>query len=336
MSSNDIDPGGHFVFNGLYKSDFSPWDDPPLDPALVETEFGKRLPNYDPHADGEEDGFEKVSIRDAIRDNNDIPEGLIRDVGESIIGYRYRVKTFDEEVAVIGGEEQVVDVPRTSTIDIYWCYPDYVFFRGASGKIDSTKEVTQDALYERTTLRELTFDSDFLLWLYYKYRNGGDLPGPLKIERLTDSETSGDENYFGLSNVVGTSLDLAQSTPLLLGILRDRNLTMLEGDFAIDGIPISAKVEDDRIQVFSSEGALDQNRDSAFRIASCAAFLKSFATLYEDWVALSPTEKYPPKQFFQEMFEECRDNGVMIREIPDSLLENYANKRKESAEDWLK
>jgi len=56
--------------------------------------------------------------------------------------------------------------------------------------------------------------------------------------------------------------------------------------------------------------------------------------LYEEWESLESEEKYPPEEFFRDIYDECQKQGAEITFPVDEVIEKYRRKgnRKEYQE----
>lgn len=331
---NEFSYSGYLIFNSILEFEDSSniYSDESV--TTVESEIHDNLPEFEQGSFSHPgDGFELLSIRDYIRDDEDIDDDL-EAVADDLLGIRYQYEKFMEREAEIDGERRTVHIPTINDVDIYWIHPEFVALRGQKGEMESAKERLQRVLSTGVLLREIQFDPDFLLWLFFKYRTDDEPTSGLGIRKLTDSEAKGREDYFGRSNVVSDSQNLGQSTPLLIGILRQKSVSMLEGFFTMDDHQIAAKIEKSKIHVKASKGTISNTTNDTLRMTLAINFVKELVELYEHWESLDPVDKYPPFEFFEGIYQECINQGVRIDTIPDSLLRRFANLRDESPSEW--
>ncbi|TKX55654.1 hypothetical protein EXE43_17430 [Halorubrum sp. SS5] len=331
---NEFSYSGYLIFNSVleFEDDSNIYSDDSV--TTVESEIHDDLPEFEPGSFSQPgDGFELLSIRDYIRDDEEVDEEL-EAIADDLLGIRYQHEDFIEQEAEVDGERRIVHIPTINSVDAYWVHPEFIALRGQKGEMESAKERLQRVLSTGVLLREIQFDADFLLWLFYKYRTGDDLTSGLGIRKLTDSEAKGREDYFGRSNIVSDSQNLGQSTPLLIGILRQKSVSMLEGFFTMDGVQIAAKIEKTKIHVKASKGAISETTNDTLRVALAIRFVRELVELYEHWESLDPVDKYPPFEFFEGIYEECINQGVRIDTIPDTLLRRFANLRDEPPSEW--
>jgi hypothetical protein len=328
-----FDYDGYLVFNGVYSTEVPSNSDLPNGLQEVEAEILETLPTFSEGSfNNPGEGYEKIPFREHLFDEQKIND-KIEDLGESLISLRYQYEEYKEEIAEVGDQRQTVYIPRIKDVDIYWMYPDYMFLRGQKGQADSTKATTQTAFGNNAQIQELTFEGDFLLWILYKYYNNKQLNSQIDVKRLTDSETTGREDRFGRSNIVNDSTDVSKSVPLLTGVLQQKSLFMLEGDFSVGEHTVTAQIKQNRVHIKASKGDIRRS-NPVRRMALSLEFLTQLAHLKEEWVDLAPKEKYPPLYFFEEMYEECKRQGVKVEFSPEPVLKKYASLRNESLDEY--
>ncbi|MFK8214635.1 hypothetical protein [Haloferax volcanii] len=323
---------GYLVFNGVFKTNLI---DERLENGVSnsETRLMDNLPRFQKGtAKNPGSGYELIQIRDYVDDHESIEDDL-SDVGNSLIGLRYYYEEFSEKEAQIDGSRETVFVSDVKDIDVYWSHPDFLFIRGPSGGAEKAKSATQVALNDSVSIEELTFSGEFLLWVLYKYTSDAKLSDELEVGRLTDSETTGREDLFGKSNVVNESTDISKSVPLLTGLLSRKSLNMLEGHFTVGEFTVNAQIRPNRVHVKASFGDV-ANADPLRRVLISNEFLRELSNLRVKWESLPPKKRYPPLDFFYELYEECRDQGVRLEFSPDKVLTKYANLRGESLDEY--
>lgn len=312
---------GQLVFNGIHITDVS---DPSLDPNTIVNDlppFEKGTAN-DPGS-----GYKTLEVADLIASANGMSESL-QSVANDLSSFRYLYEDWHESEADVDGERRIVEIPRVKDVDIYWNYPDYLFFRGQQQDADATEEDIKDELNDQATLDTVTFDEDFLLWLLYRYHANEHLTSHLSTRLLTDCETTGEEDNYGGRNEVGDSANIAQSVPLLDGILRGKSLSTLEGDFRVYNNHVTAKVESrGRVHVKASKGDVKAS-DDLRRMALSLLFLSEFTELYQMWRDnMANQDKYPPDSFFTDIYDECDRQGNHITYSIESVRDEYRRKR---------
>jgi len=325
MSGEPSDEGftydGQLVFNGVHFTDVS---DPSLEPNTIVDD----LPPFEEGtAEDPGSGYKTLEVADLIASANGMGETL-RSVANNLSSFRYLYEDWYESEADVDGERRIVKVPRVKDVDIYWDYPDYMFFRGQQQDSDATEEDIKEELDDQASLDTVTFDEDFLLWILYRYHADKELTSNLNTRLLTDCETTGEEDNYGGRNEVGDSANIAQSVPLLDGILRGKSLSTLEGDFRIYDNHVTAKVESrGRVHVKASKGDV-KAADDLRRMALSLLFLSEFTELYQKWRDnMDNQDKYPPDSFFTDIYDECDRQGNHITYSIQPVRDEYQRKR---------
>jgi len=330
---SDFDYQGHLVFNGLYKTERTDGSDLPRARSDAAGDLSERLPDFDDNPTiGGRSGYVNLPLREAIYDDDSIEDSL-QGVTESLIARRYKYEKFKEQEAYYDGDRIQVDVPSVKDADIYWRYDDYMYFRGAKGDVKEAKSQTQRALSGSTQLRQIQLEEEFFLWLFKQYIENNQPSSNLEIRRLTDTTLTGTRDVFGQETDVNASSDLEYCVPLLAGILRDKSISMVEGNFRIHGNSVRAEVGRKRVYVKASKGDI-RTSNKVRRIALCLAFIDELVEMHESWRDLDPQDRYPPFEFFRELYEACESQEVTIDRISDNVLTKYANLRNEDPSDW--
>lgn len=312
---------GQLVFNGIHLTDV---DDESVNPDTIVD----RLPSFSQGtADDPGSGYKQIRVSKLLANGQTIDDGL-KEVATNLSSFRYLYEDWYESEADVDGERRVVKIPRVNDVDIYWKYPDYMFFRGQQTDSDQTEEDIKKELRGRTNLDTVTFEPDFLLWILYKYRNDDSLSSNLEARLLTECETTGPEDNYGGRNEVGDSADICKSVPLLDALLRQKDLTMLEGNFQVHTNHVGAKIGSrGRVHVKASRGDV-KTSNQLRRMALSLQFLEEFTELYKDWRDnMSPKDKYPPDSFFEEIRDECDTQGNRIIYSIKPVLDEYRQKR---------
>lgn len=320
-SADGFSYDGQLVFNGIHLTDVS---DPSLDPDTIVED----LPPFEKGtADEPGSGYRTLRVESLISNAESMSETQ-QSVASNLSSFRYLYEDWYKSEADVDGERREVEVPRVKDVDIYWQYPDYMFFRGQQRDSDQTEEDISEELNGRADLDTITFDEDFLLWLFHKYHADESLTPDLGTRLLTDSETTGDEDNYGGRNEVGDSADIARSVPLLDGVLRGKRIASLEGDFTVYDNHVTAKVESrGRVHVKASKGDVKAS-DDLRRIALSLLFLGEFTELYRHWRdVMDNQDKYPPDSFFTDIYDECDRQGNHITYSIEPLRDEYRRKR---------
>jgi hypothetical protein len=337
-SGTAFDYEGYLLFNGIYKTEFIDQDSRSSKSDAAST-FSDKLPEYDTDDPERDDGYERILVDDAMYDDPEVDE-VLEDIAPSIIAFRYKYETRNEGVeAYYEGERVEVDVPNTKDSDIYWIHPEYVYLRGALDDIKETREKTFRILSDNVRIDPIDFGGDFLLWLFYMHKEDLSFPDGIDTKHFTDGVVSGERDPFGKNNTVDDSTQLDQCVPILVGILKDKSITQLEGYFDLfDDHTVKAQLgeknQQGRIHV-KSKGAISETPNDVKRVAIALNFVNQLVELYDYWEQLSPTDKYPPKSFFADLYTTARDHGVEIERISQNVLTRYARLRNEDPDDWV-
>ena len=338
MPSDENDTGafdyqGYLLFNGIYQVD------------LLDEEFGggrqeartllrERLPDYDREDGHSEDGYKRLLINEEIFDDSTI-DSDIEEIAQSLVAFRYLYEDRQPTDAYYQGEQVTVEVPNVKDTDLYWIYPNHVYLRGSQEDVSQTRETTRRALEENIRLDPVDFSGDFLLWLFYKESQDQPVPCGIDVDYFTDATLKGSRDPFGGENKVDDSTDLSRCVPVIAGVLKDKTVSMLEGYFDLfDTYKIKTQIGGGRVHVKSSTGDIQTSGDVR-RVTMSLAFLDELMCLYEYWDDLSQTEKYPPRTFFNDLYQTASDQGVHIDSISNNVLRQYANKRGEDPDDWI-
>lgn len=311
---------GYLVFNGIYTTDI-------LDP---EFEFDKvideQLTDFSPGSHDEPGrGYKSLPFSQHLTDSHGVTGSIQEFIGETR-AFRYQEEEWEyQEVELDDGTDER-PVKSTISLDAYWAFSDYLFLKGNKTKADYASDLIQLKLDDYLKVNEVAFSPDFLLWLLSKEKSGETLPSQISTSMLTDAEVEGEErDRFGRRSKVDDSTDITKSTTVLLGVLQQKDLTAIEGVFEVVGKFVKARVSTDgRVHVKADhdvEGSPDIERMSL-----ALAFLKGFTQLYEKWLELPNEEKYPPIEFFEDIYEECERQGVEITFSIDDVIESYLQK----------
>ena len=312
---------GRLVFNGLHKT------------TVLDAEFDFEEVIQEDLLDYSEGDFESpgrgysvIPFQRLAEDYHKIEQPLLDRCGE-IRSFRYQEEEWEyREVENDGGTERLPTKSGLDMFDSYWAFPEFLFVKGDKSQAKLAENLLSERLGDYVRLNDITFDPDFLLWIFAKEKSGEKLPGDISVSMLTDAETKGDEkDRFGKRNQVDDSTDITKSAPILIGVLRQKGLVALEGVFGVGQKLVRARI--------SEEGRVHIKADHAIsgsfpieRMAISLAFLRSFMTLYDEWKGLEGEEKYPPIQFFEDIYEECKRQGLEITFSIDDVVERYRQK----------
>jgi hypothetical protein len=328
-SGPEFEYQGYLLFNGIFETEFiSEEFEGGIDQARLR--FSDMLPEYEEDDSGTTEGYERISLSEIFYDDETV-DGDLQGVASSLITYRYLYEDRDTTEAYYNGDKVRVEVPRVNDADIFWRYPNYVYLRGAKDDVSETREKTFRTLQGDVRVSPVEFGGDFLLWLYYKTYESDPIPTSISVETLTDTELTGDRDAFGKTNTVDDSTDLEECVPMIAGILRDKSISLLNGYYELyDNLMIKAEIGSGRVHLRASEGEIQRSED-ARRIAISLAFLDELVDLHSQWEELPPTDKYPPRSFFEDLYQTARGQGIEIDSISQDVLDYYGGRRDE---DW--
>lgn len=318
-SEDPYEYDGYLVFNGLFSTNV-------LNPDFdLEEVVEKELKDFSTGSiDKPGDGYRVLPFTTYVQDNHRIGPNLESNVSD-IKSFRYRWEEWEEQE--VGGESGLETRPvrESKSVDVYWHFPDFLFIKGNKTQTTKTADLIDLRLGDYVKTKEIQFTPDFLLWILSKYRNNQDLTDNLRANLLHDARIEGEEDRFGQSNVVDNSTDIAQAPNILMGILRGKEMTALEGIFETEGMFVNAELETDgRVHVKAEQDI--HGAEPVERMSITLTFLIELLSLYEQWEGLDPDDKYPPIEFFEEIYEECRTQGAEITFPVDEVIDLYRQK----------
>ncbi|PHQ47028.1 hypothetical protein DJ68_04065, partial [Halorubrum sp. C3] len=114
---NEFSYSGYLIFNSVleFEDNSNIYSDDSV--TTVESEIDDDLDEFEPGSVSHPgDGFELLSIRDYIRDDEDVDEEL-EALADDLLGIRYQYETFIEKEAEVNGERQIVQIPTINDVD---------------------------------------------------------------------------------------------------------------------------------------------------------------------------------------------------------------------------
>ncbi|MFW6041242.1 MAG: hypothetical protein ACOC85_05345 [Thermoplasmatota archaeon] len=325
---NGFEYQGNLIYNRIYRTDLGEKDIPFKD---MKTIFEENLPEFSqgtPENPGS--GYRNMNLKYYL-DETEIGKNILKE-RENLVSIRYIYEKWMEREIPTNGGREVRQIPEERNVDVYWVYPNYVFVRGQKRPSKKTGKVIQEKV-PRIEFDRIKFHKDFLLWIIYKYEEGEIIDKKMEVKSLTDSETRGDRDNYGKRQIVHGSTDIAKSLPIIIGILRKKELSMLEGTFKFKNRLVNAEIDTGgRIYLKVSRSAFLKDVNDITRILTSIEFMREFIDLYEGWKKLPNKEKYPPLKFFRNLYEEAKNGGIQINFSIENLLQEYAEKRNENLE----
>lgn len=319
QGEDQYDYDGYLVFNGLFSTNVINPDfdlDQVVDEELKDFSSGS--------IDNPGSGYRVLPFVEYTREAHQVGPELESNVSD-IKSFRYKWEEWEQ--GEIGGESGLETRPvrETKSVDVYWQFPDFLFIKGDKTQTSKTAELIDLRLDNYLTTRKIEFSSDFLLWILSKYKNMENLTSNLQANLLRDAKIEGEEDRFGQSNVVDNSTDIAQAPNILMGILRGKEMTALEGVFETNGMFVNAELEvGGRVHVKAEQDIHEAKPIE--RMCITLTFLIELLSLYEQWEDLNPDDKYPPVEFFEEIYQECRAQGAEITFPVNDVINHYRQK----------
>ncbi|AHZ22016.1 hypothetical protein E6P09_07495 [Haloferax mediterranei ATCC 33500] len=322
-SIEEFSYGGRLVFNGVYSTNVLDADldfDHVVDEQLQDFTSGS--------IDVPGRGYQTIPFQEYIEQEREIGGPLTELLGQ-VHGFRHQKERWDRldvDLSGNGASGKRPTLTGVSTFDAYWAKPDYLFVMGDKTKAEAAGSLLKDTFRDLISIEELFFDPDFLLWLFSKKKNDEKLPGELSISMLTDAEITGEErDFFGKHSKVGDSTDVTKSAPVLMGVLQQKGLVSIEGVFGLSDKFVRARISDEGRVHIKADHAIAGSSDFE-RIAISIAFLRLFTSLHDEWKQMDPKDRYPPLEFFMDIYNECKRQGVNITFSIDDIVEEYRKK----------
>jgi len=63
-------------------------------------------------------------------------------------------------------------------------------------------------------------------------------------------------------------------------------------------------------------------------------FIRELVDLEEYWSDLDRKDKYPPYNFFLDIYDTCQAHGMTLDNISETLRRDYCEKRNDDEDDW--
>lgn len=332
----EFDYSGHLIFNEVCQVSVLDESFPSV-ARSAETELLKTLPDFEQGSTYQPgSGYQRIPLRDhAERAKLPVPSKDFIN-GSLILEYRY--EDFDQVEALIDGDRKEVSVPNEKTANIVWDLDGHMVFRGSETDASKAKSQTNTSTGDRVSIQSINFDQDFLLWLFERAHDSGELTDDLKISRLSDAEIAGSQDEFGGEALINDSDDIKQSDAILLGLLKGKHFAMLEGDFTLfpegeESATIRTEVQREKIYVKASKAGLkNANKAEKFILSSHVAI--QIVKLHEYWDNLPKKDKFVSPEFFISLIETCHERDIDLNRQPVAVLRTQAQKREESLDDY--
>lgn len=309
---------GHLLFNRIHKIPQS-INKEVIEEALPTTQ------SYRPEGDHFEPIIESI-FRQAETELWDINERWVSDV----LAYKYVFQELVEQDALVDGELKTVHLPTEESADLFISPMNYLFVRGneqASKKAgDAFLELfRKNHSDDKTNMVE--FNSEFLLWLFYRQWVNNPIDHGISIVNLTDAKVVGQNNTQGEINRVSGSTSIVRSVPILDGLLRGKELTKLGGHFFVqDYGSVGVDIQSNKVHIRIRDSDL-QSYNDASRMIMSILFLERLCEVYDHWRGLAPSEKYPGEDFFEGVYSELQEEGFELDYTMESVMDEYQAKR---------
>lgn len=358
---DSFDYGLRLVFNGLYGTDVvapHAQDDDIENRESLKERLKDRLFEYETGRPGDPGmGYEEVDLSELTQIA--VEEGRLesreRDalvpISQNVISYKYIKEAYDtREIVDESGDSQERMVRSYITTYLFWDFPNFTFIKGSKNSADATAADTQSALaigggdssissdggdMLGVNLDQIEFDSHFLLWIVYKDYLEDLLGNDVYILRISDAEAEGgdEQDFFGLRNQVGESVNVIRSTPFIEAISQNKKPTMIEGIFSLAPFNLKVKIHNQSKVEVKAQHALEP-QDKLRRMLIALYFLRNFIELYEQWKNMDPNDRFVPPSFIEELHEIAEVEGIKIERSAEPIVSELLERRGETLDDW--
>ncbi|WP_150123058.1 hypothetical protein [Haladaptatus sp. R4] len=218
-----------------------------------------------------------------------------------------------------------------SVVDVIWKTPERVFFFGGRSETDNAfKEIIKQSNIDRP--KQISFNPFFFLWVFYKYFED-DKIGDIDILSLKEAKFDGDGSEFGRQLSVNGS-DLEKDMSVIAGLLTGKKLNQLGGVFSIEGHYVDLTLHSNgRIHIKAAEDI--QRSNSLVRYLTAINTIESITKLYESWTHRPDERRYPPPDFYLNLREYAKSEGVDIQYNIRPPMEELAQKRGNELDSFL-
>ena len=231
-------------------------------------------------------------------------DSLFTKTANKVESLRYINEEYEpREVYDYSGQPMEAYTRTISEVDLFWMPPNFLFVRGNKTDIRRTNRTLSKVIEDRVAIREVNLNSEFLLWLFYKYVDNQRLPKTqISISRITSASLSGDIDEFGGQSSVSDSVDISRSLPIIAGLLRGQEIDELGGHFRMADYRIEFTIDSDASIHIKTGGSLSE-LDNLRRMLIALNVQYEFLDLYQYWEQLPNTEKYIPKKFYDDLVQ---------------------------------
>lgn len=261
-----------------------------------------------------------------------LPREFFRAMDEDYSWFKYLRRDFQTQEALDeDGDLITVRIPSERTCDVFLTSDGYLFTRGSLSDARHFTNKVIPYLEEFGYIKsqeKVEFHYDFLIWLIYQMQSQESYQNEINIEHLTDAKVTGANDAYGGINRVSGSQNIAQSAPVLTGILAGGQVTMLGGIFSIGDVSLRADIESKgRIHIKATQDIT--SLESSGRVIVALEFAQRMCSMYDSWIQSDVLNKYPPVEFFDEIHQNLKVAGVGVDFSIEETLQYYRSKRGE-------
>lgn len=285
-----------------------------------------RLPEQveQPEEKNENEGYAPICELTPELDGSSADSGL----SENILSINYKIRWLKEKMALVEDEMKSVPVVETESADLILSYPDFLFARGNTFVRERAINTFRRLLADRVLIEKFKFSHDFFLWLLWRYYENKSLSSG-EISRVSGVDLEGEDDLLGASNRTTGSEDAIRSPSVIAGLLRGKRVTRVELIYQMNDSPIRVDIEKNRVNIKASSDSL-QDKSDLTRMRMSIRFLVALCDQYLSWQEMDPRDRYPPQEFFEQLYRTGLEAGVEIDGISTEVLNRYSSLRGES------
>lgn len=314
---------GWLRFNGLFFTEINQEEDISPGSMLEDNNF----PMYSQGSPkNRSEGYRYSNIADHFSELPDLVGGL-SNLAEDLYTYEYVAEHWVPKPTVdsSGDAHEESYEPRHRSINIFWDYDDVMVLRGRKSTIDEKRKELRTALSNAVRIEDVNFHFDFLLWMLYQSHKGQNLRTDLSLQSVSDCKTVGKSRNGKVT--IGGESEIVRSVPFITATLDGNKIDNLEGDFFLGSNYIVAEIDSEGwVHVKASRKDMDDLNELR-QMGLAVRFVTELLRLYEYWLKLDQSDKYPPQKFLEELVELCEDEGYVPTREPKDLYEEYEEKR---------
>jgi hypothetical protein len=325
VTSNPIKFQGHLIYQACKTHGAS------ADEILKALSTSSRFDSNE-HPGAERNGFETLSFNSIDNYSDERAASIHQDLD----GVRFYSERLEDKIEVYDpkNDRRIEAHPISNdSADLLSMSPNTLLVRGSKRTYQQVNDKVQSQEPAGGRISQLSFDPDFLLWLFWQYSTRQSL-SDLEPLTLSGAEFVGERTFFGRETRVSGSSDIFSSTPVLIGLLSGEEIHALSGKFEYHGEFIEMDLtREGRVQI-KTTGHIAELPMPERVLLACDAVNKT-VEVYRQWVSRPLSSKYPPAEFFASMVQKLSDQDVNVQFSMDSLLREYAEKRGEGFEEYI-